>query len=418
MYNRRKLDKEGGVKVTSIGMQVTSGKANPSISQVAGIGVQGTTAGSAFREILAVLVLQQQSVHSADGTIGTPIDFLAPQMEAEEVESLTDPINLSGEQWVQLEKLLQVVINTYPQGQTVGAMSDEQTAEFKQVIERLAAWMAETKMTNEFLKEVKDRPNQTQPVASQLGSLLRGLMELEDIPTVLKEQIPKATRMLESFEPAIHPQAERAVGLGQGEEAAATGHELRQEPIRIGHHQLSNPVFIHQSSTIIPKTMEPVTQWVRADQFVSDMNSLLLSKMNITKMDGVSQAKLSLFPEQMGQLDVRISIQQGQVTAQFIVETAVAREMLESNLTGLRNILVQQGLQVDKLDVFLADESAGAFNQEQPKEGSQSQQQRHNRQVLDQSSNMHIPNEEIQSDSIQAYGYLPTSSFKNIDFTA
>jgi len=65
----------------------------------------------------------------------------------------------------------------------------------------------------------------------------------------------------------------------------------------------------------------------------------------------LSEARIRLIPEHLGELDVKISVQNGTVTALFTAETAAAREMLEMQLPMLRTALQQQGFQVDRLVV-------------------------------------------------------------------
>ncbi|MDQ0059664.1 flagellar hook-length control protein FliK [Paenibacillus harenae] len=104
-------------------------------------------------------------------------------------------------------------------------------------------------------------------------------------------------------------------------------------------------------------------QYVVAEEFAETMTGLVVQKFDVTSIDGVSEAKLLLFPEHLGQVDVRISMQNGQLTAIFHTDTASAKDMLDNQLAQLRTALQAQGLVVDKLEVSQGGASSQLFGQ-------------------------------------------------------
>ncbi|MNZ68127.1 Flagellar hook-length control protein FliK [compost metagenome] len=66
---------------------------------------------------------------------------------------------------------------------------------------------------------------------------------------------------------------------------------------------------------------------------------------------GLAEATISLFPENLGQVDVKITMQNGHLVAQFMTEHSGAKDMLEQQMNQLRAALQSQGLQVEKLEV-------------------------------------------------------------------
>ena len=101
---------------------------------------------------------------------------------------------------------------------------------------------------------------------------------------------------------------------------------------------------------------------MRASHFAEDMSNYMIKLMFITTRNGISQAKITLYPENLGQVDVRLTMQNGQLVAHFITEHAAAREMLDSQLSLLRGALQTQGIQVDKLEVSQQTNVSGAQN--------------------------------------------------------
>ncbi|TVX97663.1 flagellar hook-length control protein FliK [Cohnella terricola] len=90
---------------------------------------------------------------------------------------------------------------------------------------------------------------------------------------------------------------------------------------------------------------------VPVQQFAEQMGKFLVKQFQLTQGNGTTEAKLSLTPEHLGQVDIRIVMHNGQLTAQFIAGNPAAREMLENQMAQLRAALNGQGLQVERLEV-------------------------------------------------------------------
>ncbi|WP_313641375.1 flagellar hook-length control protein FliK, partial [Paenibacillus sp.] len=90
---------------------------------------------------------------------------------------------------------------------------------------------------------------------------------------------------------------------------------------------------------------------VPVQQFAQEMTGFITGKLEIVQKGGVAEATISLFPENLGQVDVKITMQNGHLVAQFMTEHAGAKDMLEQQMNQLRAALQSQGLQVEKLEV-------------------------------------------------------------------
>lgn len=117
-----------------------------------------------------------------------------------------------------------------------------------------------------------------------------------------------------------------------------------------------------------------IPQQVAVDQFVEAMNRFVLRSFQITQLNGVSEAKISLVPEHLGQLEIKLTMQNGQLTAQFIAESALGREMLEQQLGALRTTLQGQGIQVERLEVTQQSDTTMTFLKDQGRERSPHQE--------------------------------------------
>jgi flagellar hook-length control protein FliK len=120
---------------------------------------------------------------------------------------------------------------------------------------------------------------------------------------------------------------------------------------------------------------------VHVSTFVREIAEMAIKQMKVVQGNGITEATLKLMPEHLGQVDIKISIQNGQVVAQFLADSIRGKEMLESQLAQLRTALQGQGLQVDKLEVTQTHSSASSMFQD-PRH-----QQRQNRSFSQPSRN-------------------------------
>lgn len=114
---------------------------------------------------------------------------------------------------------------------------------------------------------------------------------------------------------------------------------------------LSTQQATDAARTLMTARTVQVPQQVPAQQFAETMANLMVNKFEVKTAVGMSEAKLTLTPEHLGQVDVRISVQNGQLTALFITDTSAAKDMLDNQLALLRANLQSQGLNVEKLEV-------------------------------------------------------------------
>ncbi|MDQ0482245.1 flagellar hook-length control protein FliK [Alkalihalobacillus hemicentroti] len=87
-------------------------------------------------------------------------------------------------------------------------------------------------------------------------------------------------------------------------------------------------------------------------QVSTSISDMILERMQVMKNGDESQIRIKLSPENLGQLDIRLTTSDGKLTAFIATATSAAKEMIESQLHQLRQTLVQQGVQLDKVEVI------------------------------------------------------------------
>jgi flagellar hook-length control protein FliK len=90
---------------------------------------------------------------------------------------------------------------------------------------------------------------------------------------------------------------------------------------------------------------------VQARYLSTELSEMITERMHVSKNGDETNIRIKLSPENLGQLDIRLTTSEGKVTAHIVTATAGAKELIESQLHQLRHTLVQQGIQLDKVEV-------------------------------------------------------------------
>lgn len=116
---------------------------------------------------------------------------------------------------------------------------------------------------------------------------------------------------------------------------------------------------------------------MHAHSFVEDMAEFVIKSFTLdARAEGLTEAKLSLYPQHLGQVDVKLTLHNGQLIAQFMADSVTGKEMLESQLSQLRATLQNQGIQVDKLEVTQSQSfQSGMFQDQRQHQSQQSNKQ-------------------------------------------
>ena len=81
-------------------------------------------------------------------------------------------------------------------------------------------------------------------------------------------------------------------------------------------------------------------------QLQQDAAGQLRERVQIMVRQNIQVADIRLDPAELGQMQIRVNLQQEQASVQFIVQQAHAKELLEQQMPRLRELLQQQGIQL------------------------------------------------------------------------
>lgn len=164
-------------------------------------------------------------------------------------------------------------------------------------------------------------------------------------------------------------------------EKAAKGNGVSLTSL-IGQHQTAK---VEQFSLFINKSQGGTTY----EQFVKEFANIL-ARSQMVQTPNMSKLLIKLYPEQLGSLRIEILQQNGVMTARILASTKAAKEILDSQLTGLRQALSNQNLQVEKIEV--AQTLTESTRQER-----QSPQQQNGQQPREQAAQQQNENENSET---------------------
>ena len=89
---------------------------------------------------------------------------------------------------------------------------------------------------------------------------------------------------------------------------------------------------------------------VNSEQLIKSFENII-SKAKFTNQNGMQKLFIKLNPEHLGSLRIEIIQQNGTMIAKIVASTQRAKEMLDSQLQGLKQAFINQNIQVEKLEL-------------------------------------------------------------------
>ncbi|OEG00405.1 hypothetical protein BHF71_00405 [Vulcanibacillus modesticaldus] len=99
---------------------------------------------------------------------------------------------------------------------------------------------------------------------------------------------------------------------------------------------------------------------VENQDFTSELGKVLIK--NIKMPNGVTETKIQLHPEELGRISVKLTASNGQLAAQIIADTSLGKALLEGQIQQLKHSLIQQGYQVEKIEVLQMSSSSSSYS--------------------------------------------------------
>jgi flagellar hook-length control protein FliK len=186
----------------------------------------------------------------------------------------------------------------------------------------------------------------------------------------------------------------------------------------IGHQPL--PVQVNNSMNTNGQLLPPN---VHINDFVPELQKWMSNIKIINENPGTTEAKVSLFPKNLGHIEIKIMTVEGQLSAEIMTETLLAKDALEGQLPQLKQSLQQSGLVVQRLEILhqpvnqLNDMNQANLSFGHSGTSSSNEQRPNNAKQASANKGKKVELAEI-GDEIPHYGHTRRNSVSNIDFTA
>ena len=224
----------------------------------------------------------------------------------------------------------------------------------------------------ETVKE-QERPAVSAKLAHNVQELLQqfsGTVESVELP-----EEPQHRNELPPLAPKLSVQAAAATP-----DAAAASENIEPAPA------ITVPLEAPKSpqSPIRPEPAAPAPV-IRMANLADDLSTVLSSTAKLSGTGETAQLKVSIFPEHLGQLDIRLSTVDGKVAAQIVASSPMAKEALELQVYQLRNAMVQQGIQIDRIEISTQQSLSQQQGQQEQRFARQQRQQQPSKNGYQQS---------------------------------
>lgn len=153
---------------------------------------------------------------------------------------------------------------------------------------------------------------------------------------------------------AFTPEIAKAKAAGEGKETKALkGDDLLNALNGSLSHGLTSTKLADTAAlsagAMLPGAVQPNAE----DKTVNIQN--LIKQAQVIIKEGGGEMKLEMSPEGMGQVNLKVAVENGQVNIQMITQNKEAKKMIEEGLSELKASLAAHKLQVDTLKVDLSE---------------------------------------------------------------
>lgn len=126
--------------------------------------------------------------------------------------------------------------------------------------------------------------------------------------------------------------------------------------------------YTEMTNTFEEKLIEVKSEIVNKNQNIENPEEVIkqiTEKAKFVLTDDKSEVVIKLKPDHLGKVSLKISIENGNISAKFLAESEKVREMLESNFNSLKESLNKQGLNIQNLSVSVGNSNKErSFEQE------------------------------------------------------
>lgn len=160
------------------------------------------------------------------------------------------------------------------------------------------------------------------------------------------------------------------------------------EILKNDHGMLNLHTMQLQSGPMKWSLAQPLRQPDTANQLMEQFKQVM-QKAGFGKVNGTEKLMIRLQPEHLGTLKIELLQKDGMMTARIIASSAVAKEMIDSQLNQLRQSFTAQNLQVEKIEIVHSETAENRLNKDSDNQQHQGQDRQEHEQEDDEQVSFH-----------------------------
>ncbi|MCL2355850.1 MAG: flagellar hook-length control protein FliK [Defluviitaleaceae bacterium] len=231
------------------------------------------------------------------------------------------------------------------------------------------------KAVNEAVAEMQAKAAPAKPIVTNENTVTVNAEGLENLEAVIKDgEVVISEKSGENTSNSDGRQAqtsEKAAPAESQPTASADAHVVNTaapEEVAAPEAQVVTPgVAIESATTAVPtETTATVASSAtpQSSATATDVIEQIMTQVKLTSSGGqFNEIRMTLRPESLGDIVLRVITQNGIVTAQFEAESQRVKELLESDFNQLRDALQEQGIAFSELSVSVRQDGGEQLSQ-------------------------------------------------------
>lgn len=229
-------------------------------------------------------------------------------------------------------------------------------------------------MTNEQLEKLD----------SLKQSLDKVIVKLEGLLTATSKGMTSFEMLLSRQNGLNAVQSAIARNISSTSGAKDTSHGVGSKMISSGEVSISTNPFMNMSKVeqfVLSLQNSNTKAAVNQEQLIKSFENIL-SRAQLSNVNGIQKLFIKLNPEHLGSLRIELIQREGIMMAKIIASSNVAKEMLDSQLHGLKQAFANQNIAVEKIDISQQFQNMSQERNLQREQGQQQQQHQDKQQSL------------------------------------
>ncbi len=144
--------------------------------------------------------------------------------------------------------------------------------------------------------------------------------------------------------------------------------------------ELATPVevFVNNLAVNSNENIQSFTEQIANVRQMQEITNQIIEQIKVLIRPDQTSMELQLNPENLGKINLSVIAKDGILTAQFVTQSEIAKETIESQMQVLRDNLNNQGLKVEAIEVTVSNFAFEQSNQATTGEEQQGNSQRRN----------------------------------------